>query len=191
MLWGEAATTFSSAATARTSSTAAPTTTRSMAARVTTRSSAATATTRCTAATAPNSFYFHSLSSGRDDIYDFQIGVDKIIIDATAYGFQGMTVQDFIQQYVSSRAATVRSTSAATAMIPARRAARRRQRLRSRGQHRSGLNPVAAPASGRCRLRRTSPSSTFRNSRSVAGFAAGAERGFWRVDAFPYKPGLA
>ncbi len=49
-----------------------------------------------------DSFFFLSMSSGRDDIHDFEIGVDKIYIDASAYGFDGMSEEDFIIEHVSS-----------------------------------------------------------------------------------------
>ncbi len=49
-----------------------------------------------------DTFFFHNLSSGRDDIYNFEVGIDKIVIDASSYGVEGMSVQDFISLYVSS-----------------------------------------------------------------------------------------
>jgi Ca2+-binding RTX toxin-like protein len=49
-----------------------------------------------------DTFLFETLSSGRDEIHNFEIGVDKIVIDASAYGFEGMTVLEFISNYVSS-----------------------------------------------------------------------------------------
>jgi Ca2+-binding RTX toxin-like protein len=45
-------------------------------------------------------FNFLSFTSGRDTIHDFIVGVDKLVISMSAYGFT--TVQDIIDNYTSS-----------------------------------------------------------------------------------------